>query len=208
MESNFDNDYVNDDERQAEAPQPEVLQPVSLDPGTCADSSADGAPEPPVRWNPDTSMIPMPGEQPPTQEVPPELREGGTVVVGKTRITLNVPDMVEFLSARRYAGFAVIGAIVSLFFGGMILSAVSLYFAIRGYGKFARIADARPNDFEAQHALKRSGVIIIVVAAVSLVINIIAAIYLYPIVVETLQTGDLSSLTDTAPTSTGNSTWG
>ncbi len=135
--------------------------------------------------------------------------------IGKTRFQLKGPEVAEFKNARNYIMAAQIVAIVSLFFGGTLFSIVALVCAFIGNSKLENIAATRVGEPEVQKALRRSGRIIIAVAACALVLNIIAAIFLYPLVMEAIQNGDLGSLFNSSATSgsgtgsgSGNTTWG
>ena len=91
------------------------------------------------------------------------------------------------------------------------MSGAALICALAANGKMSKLAAVRPDDVEASRALKRSGIIAIVVTALALVINIVSAIFLYPMVSDTMQSGDWGSLMgseSSTGTSGGNSTWG
>lgn len=168
-------------------------------------------PEPPLRWSEDASSYMQPNEGPSFQVQQPAQTAIGTGVIGKTRFTLKGEDLTLFKSGRVNLITSIVTAVASLFIGGALLSCVSLVFAFLTNSKFETLAATRSNEPDAQHALRRSGKIAILVAALALVFNIIALVYLYPIIMDSMQTGSLGSLagTPSAPeTGGGSSTWG
>ena len=123
------------------------------------------------------------------------------------------PSRNEYVSIRRYIIFSEVLALVSLLFGGMLLSGVALVVSVLGRRKAASGMLANQGN-PLWQALYRSSFIAIVMCAVALVLNLISAIFLYPMLMEMLQTGDYGALfgfgqpgSSVAP-GTGNSTWG
>lgn len=165
------------------------------------------APEPPNRWNPDD-----PNFKPVTIEEAFEQANVTTKAsIGKTAFTLKGAEIPQFQSARRFMIISQVVAGVSLFFGGVILSALAVLLAFMARDRFNRIAAAKPDDLEAQQALTRSGTIAIVITIGVLILNIIALIYLYPIVADSIQSGNFNFLgggTGTSGTGTTSGTWG
>lgn len=167
-------------------------------------------PEPPVRWNPEDANTAS-SQNPERPVDTSSSQQDGMGGIGKTRFQLKSEEASDFISARRFLFAAQIIAIVSIFFGGMLLSTVALICALVGNGKLNRIAANRPEQPDVQQALKRSGRMIIAVAAIALVLNFLTVAFLYPWLVQTGQLGDLGSLMGSpgsSGTSTGNSTWG
>ncbi|MBQ9041938.1 MAG: hypothetical protein IJ111_03905 [Eggerthellaceae bacterium] len=169
-------------------------------------------PEPPVRWNPEDSEAP---EQPESlNEAPSSNRrvssQAATAVIGKTKFSLNAEEFKVFQSARKYITASQVIAVFSLFFGGVFLSAVAIGFGCVAYGKLNQLAENRYGNPELQRTIRRSGMLVIAVAAFALVLNIVALVFLYPMVAETLQGTDLGALTGISPSigSSGSSTWG
>lgn len=124
----------------------------------------------------------------------------------------------EFNGIKRLITAAQICAIVSLLFGGLLLSIVSLALALIARGKASRLLEQASANQDAYHQtwtlLKRSASIAIVIAAVACVLNTITFIRVYPIIMQMLQTGDIGTLfgsgaitTTPAPNSSG-SIWG
>ena len=168
----------------------------------------DNAPEPPANWSPDY----------PQQQKTTSIREAyeqsnveAMAAIGKTKFKLKGGDIPEFRSARNFYLAAVIIPVVSIFFGGIILSALGVMCAFVANSKFRRLASSLSDNPEAQKALIRSGVIAIAVAVGILVLNIVALVLLYPMVADTMQNGGLNWL-GSSSVSTGagstNVTWG
>ena len=172
---------------------------------------AQGSPEPPASWN-----TPYQGNTPNTPNVqgtpgfqqPPEQRQR-VGVAGAFQTVLSGNDAFLFESGRKYQTAAQVCAIVSLFIGGILLSCVAVALAVIGYRKYTQV---QPNGDSQQFkmALMRSGKIAIGMCAIALVLNVISFIALYPLVMEMMETGDLSifGIQPTAPSGSGTSTWG
>ena len=196
---------------------------------TFASPNSPDAPEPPARWNPLALNAPE-GEtqfQQPLGEDEPELRDpelknwdptidtsqfSGTGVIGNTRFKLKGQELFDYQNARRAAIIATGVAIASLFFVGVFLSVFAIIIAIIACTRFERIAASRVDEPEVQRVIRRSSYIALIISVVALILNIIAAVYLQPLVMEALQTGDFGSLVSSSPTTTGTggdgTTWG
>ena len=113
-------------------------------------------------------------------------------------------------SARSLVIAAQVAAVVSLFFGGVLLGAVALVLAIVGYLKLNAIASELP-DKTVKAALKRAGIVAIAMSAFALILNAITLAVMMPTITYIMQTGDYSAIFGGAPTTGGgsaNSTWG
>ena len=109
------------------------------------------------------------------------------VRIGSVMFTIDNDDAVEFKSARNYNIAAQIVALVSLIIGGVFASTVALM------------------------ALKRAGMMAIVMSCVALVLNVVSLIILMPMVMQFVQTGDYSALFGNGPLAGSGSTsttWG
>ena len=183
-----DNHKTSQDER-LDSTDPSQASP-QLD--NADDNQSARYPEPPSNWNekgPGNPITPT-GHQP---------RQGGQApgsngFIGKTVIKMDAGDAREFETGRKFVSAAQITALISLFFGGVLLSAVSIVLAILGYRSLSHIAIKRSNEPMVRSALKRSGIIAIVMSILALVINIVSLIAFYPMVAEMLQQGNLSSV--------------
>ena len=169
-----------------------------------------GAPVPPERWRPDEPDPQRPdGPVGPGED--PDTRVG---MIGNARVELRGGAIYEFQSARRLITASQVCAIVSFFIGGVFLSAAALVCAAMALGKLNLIASAMDSNPDAQRALRRLGYLAIGLSVVALVINIVALIVLYPMVMEAMQSGSFGSLFGGGSTggasggSTGNTTWG
>ena len=130
--------------------------------------------------------------------------------VGRAQVALSADEAALFERARKNIGISNICAIISLFIGGVLLSSVALGFAVSGFLKLRGLASARNDQPLVKAALTRSGIIAIIISASALVVNIAALVYLYPIVMGTMQTGDFGSLFvgGQSAASGSSSTWG
>lgn len=126
-------------------------------------------------------------------------------------------EAVELRGARTLMTSANILGPLSLFFGGVLASSVGLGAAIAAYFKLDKVGKNHPDDPRIWQILTRQALVSIMVTGSALVLNIIAAILFYPIILEAVQTGDFSTLfngfgttpsvQEAAPAG-GNSTWG
>ena len=177
-------------------------------------SSYSNGPEPPIRWNGNSSeaIDAQPVEASSASQDGLLGSSSAMVAIGKTRFKVNGDEVQAFKDARFYITASQVIAVVSLFFGGALLSAVAVACGLFAYGKLARLAATRDSEPEVQAAIRRSGKIVIAVGALALVLNLLSVIFLYPIVAQNLQAGDLGALATSTGLSGvvtgGNSTWG
>ena len=101
---------------------------------------------------------------------------------------------MAFSSARRLITIAQISALVSLLFGGVVLSTISIIVAIVGYRKLSFIAANYSKEPALQGMIRRPGALAIIMSVFALVLNIISLIAIYPLIMQALQSGDISSL--------------
>lgn len=163
--------------------------------------SSGPKPEPPAGWMPQSTQG-QPRQRPQAQQL-------RAVVVGKETFTVSETDLAEFESARKFCVAAQIVALVSLFIGGVLLSTIAVVLAIIGYRKLAGVAAKMPEE-SVRRALRRSGIIAIVLSALALVLNIVSLIVLLPMLGYIAQTGDYSAIFggSAAPSSGTSTTWG
>ena len=165
------------------------------------------APEPPKRWRPDSSSQTQ-GESP---DKAPDQKDSIAGMMGSTRVELTSSEIAAFESARRLVTVSQIAALVSFIIGGVALSAIALICAVVAYRKLDAIAAGKQDHPEMQHALRRVGVMALGLSAVALVINIVALVVLYPVIMNSLQSGGFGSLfggSGQLGAGGGNSTWG
>lgn len=128
-------------------------------------------PEPPKRYDPDDHLGSTSPEQP------------------------HGPDGAsEIDSARRLVGISQIMAIASFLIGGIVLSGAALAVATVGYRKTAAAPQGAADGEAYRRAVRRAALAAIAIAAVALAVNVVALIYVYPLVMEALQSGDLNAL--------------
>ncbi|MBO4352489.1 MAG: hypothetical protein J5818_03225, partial [Eggerthellaceae bacterium] len=130
--------------------------------------------------------------------------------VGRNEYVVAGIDVVGLESARKMNMAAQIVALVSLIFGGVFASSVAVGLAVASYVKFSSIAKQVQQE-DVKRALKRVGLVAIVMSAVALVLNAISLVLFMPMVMQIAQTGDYSSLWGGAlgaGTGSSNTTWG
>ncbi len=180
--------------------------------GNHNDNNAVGnnaSPEPPASYKPDLhdSLEQQDLSKPQQQQTRPNTYAVGPT--GRMTITLSRDEAQLFESSRRLVSIAQICAIVALFVGGVLLSAVALGLAITSYRRLSTIVIAHSNN-PAAAALRQPAMAAIAMSVVSLVANAVSLIFVYPLVMQAFQSGDLSTLFgglgSSAPTS--SSTWG
>ena len=168
-------------------------------------SMPEGAPEPPPSWRPsdataDGSKLPVYDNR---TLVPNQPNNGSFP---------GDPLASKIIDIRKKVSIAQACAIVSLFFGGVFLSTVSLVFAILAW--FAYRSQFQDPQAAQEHgrAIRRSILITIGMAVVALVVNAISLVVLYPVLMEMLETGDFSALGfgahQGASSGSGTSAWG
>ena len=158
-------------------------------------------PEPPVGWRPNGVQNPIPSKNPMNQQ--------HQVRIGSVVFTIGSDDAEEFRSARNLNIAAQIVALVSLIIGGVFASSVALVLAIMSYRKFSGIAEHMQAE-DAIKALKRAGMLAIVMSCVALALNVVSLIVLMPMVMQIVQTGDYSALFGNGVVGSGSTstTWG
>ena len=133
------------------------------------------------------------------------------VKVGNKLFVVDGFDVVGFEAARKMNVAAQIVAIVSLFFGGVIASSVAVGLAIASYFKFRAVAETVSQE-DLKVALRRSGIVAIVMSSLALLLNIVSLVVFMPMLMQVLQTGDYSALFGSTGAGSGtgstNSTWG
>ncbi len=177
MSDDFNRNTQNEDENQRDPRNSRVFQEPSQD--------SKQSPEPPVSWRPNGAQ----NQAPRTNDM--NLKH--QVRIGSVMFAIDNADAVEFKSARNYNIAAQIVALVSLIIGGVFASTVALILAIISYRKFSGIA-GHMQDESVVRALKRAGMMAIVMSCVALVLNVVSLIILMPMVMQFVQTGDYSAI--------------
>ena len=169
--------------------------------GPGPDNGDSPYPEPPEGWKPQYE------ERNPR----PDANGGGDSFrqvmkpVGNNVITLGPEDSLEFSRARKFITASQVVALVSLFIGGVLLSAVAIVLAVIGFRKLTAIAEKCIEEFEVRRAFKRPGLVAIALSVGALVINAISIIVFYPLLLQALQQGDFASVFTGAGVSSGGS---
>lgn len=194
MSDDFNRNTQNEDENQRDPRNSRVFQEPSQD--------SKQSPEPPVSWRPNGTKNQAPRTN--------DMNLNHQVRIGSVMFAIDNADAVEFKSARNYNIAAQIVALVSLIIGGVFASTVALILAIISYRKFSGIA-GHMQDESVVKALKRAGMMAIVMSCVALALNVASLIILMPMVMQFVQTGDYSALFGNGPLAGSGSTsttWG
>lgn len=125
------------------------------------------------------------------------------------------PGYAEVKKVQNLALAASICGPVSVFIGGMLLSGVGIVCGFLGMRRADRIENGDKEVKEAATRARRSCVVALIVCAVAFALNAAYSFYMYPIIMDAVQTGDLSALMGNAASSgsvagsgSGSSTWG
>ncbi|WP_124061294.1 hypothetical protein [Gordonibacter sp. Marseille-P4307] len=130
-------------------------------------------------------------------------------------------ERAQVKSGRTLLAIANIAGPISLFIGGILLSGVGMVCGIISFVKFKRVGDSHPEKPLVGKLLKRQAAVGIGISGIALVINLVAAIVLFPVIMDAVESGDLSAafnpqdraLNSSADHGAGtgtdsNSTWG
>ena len=130
----------------------------------------------------------------------------------------NPEKAAKIADARRVTNGAIIMAIISLFLGGVILSCISIVFAVLGYFRMKSVIEELAEDPIIVKTLRRSSIVGLIIAVVAFVLNFASMMYIMPQVIQAIQTNDYTALFGSnnwlnlgnagTGTSTGTSTWG
>ena len=153
--------------------------------------SNDNKPQPPVRYTPN----PTPNSEPPQFQHP---------------LQDEASKNPEFRKVRNFVTASQIVALVSLIFGGVILSTVAIILGFIARSKATTQMNLPQNkESESWYILRRSATIATIMSFVALGLNFMALMTIYPLVIETLQNGDASSIFGGSPStpSKSSSVW-
>ncbi len=121
----------------------------------------------------------------------------------------NMNDQRELRASQTLIMVANIAGPVSLFIGGMLLGTAGLVCAIIACRKLRRLMTKQDEIARIAARLKRASFIGMGICGVAIVLNGISMYFMYPVILEMLQTGDYSGLTGSAGGGAGtSSTWG
>ena len=117
--------------------------------------------------------------------------------------------MARLKKAQSKMNIANVCAAVSFLIGGVALSCVGLGFALVGRKQLKECADVKPQYKPVQERLIKVSKVTLGLCIAALVINLVTAIYMYPMVLEAYQSGNLASLFGgSATTAATSSIWG
>ena len=176
--------------------------PNDANPGAAhpqSSSSTSQLPDPPLTWTADNAR------DTPQIEHSENSDNGIESIPGRIVLHAQPQDAIEFSQCRKYITASQICAVVSLFIGGVLLSSVAVVLAILGYRRLSAFTSAHAQPTDTRNTVKRLGVIAIVMSVLALVINTVALILFYPLVMQAIQYGDLSGLLGTTKPSTAPS---
>ncbi|WP_165246816.1 hypothetical protein [Adlercreutzia sp. ZJ141] len=122
------------------------------------------------------------------------------------RINLTSAQETSFKKARRLSSIAMLCAVVSLFFGGMLLSTAGLVCAFLCYRTLKPHFNDPGDGGTFAIALKRTAVVSAMFCAMSFALNAFAAWQMMPMIMDMLNSGNLNL--EGASPSPSNSTWG
>lgn len=119
-------------------------------------------------------------------------------------------DMRDLKKSQTLVMVASIAGPVSLFIGGMLLSAAGFICGIIGFRKLGKLTTKQTDVAKMAQRLKRSSIVGIVVCGVAFALNAVAFYLMLPVVLDMVESGNYAgSLADIGAGSTGlNSTWG
>ena len=164
-------------------------------------------PEPPSAWQPPAQQPQAPG---PETGRPPFINQGTSPA--QNMISVNESEASRLEAARKLISIGQICAVVSLFFGGVLLSTVAVVLAIMGTMRLTDFANSRSEPDAVKSAIKRPGYFAVGLCLIALIVNIVSVVIFYPVVMQAVQSGDFSSIftggAGNGSAGAGNSTWG
>lgn len=122
----------------------------------------------------------------------------------------NTNDLRGLKTSQTLVMISSVAGPVSLFIGGVLLSAVGLVCGIVAFRKLVALAARQTNVAAVASRLKRSAIVGMAVCSVAFVLNAIAFYLMLPVVMDMVASGDYTGLmTDAGTGAVGpNSTWG
>ncbi|MBR0404291.1 MAG: hypothetical protein IJI68_03670 [Eggerthellaceae bacterium] len=170
------------------------------------------SPEPPPSWKPAEPKHEQLYELPNGQDSRPENANPQPKPPSNTPIPFSESDAQLIEMARKYISISQICAVVSLFLGGIVLSTIAVILAFMGLSKINAYANRHSLEQSARLALRRPGVLALGMCVFALIFNIVSLIVLYPMVMQSLQSGDFSGLFGSgqggASSGSSSSAWG
>lgn len=174
-------------------------------------SSNGESPEPPLRTNSDDDYPASPNGSDPSYSNSYSVGSDPSTVFQVTQRELSTLE-----SARRFTFIGCAMSIVSLLFGGTMLSSISIVVAAIGFAKYDSVARKHADNPKAKRAIRRMGLIGLAICIGITVLNVVTMVVMYPQIVDFLrdggflnqgQSGSFVPGIGNAP-SGGSSTWG
>lgn len=116
------------------------------------------------------------------------------IVYGDLHFNVTQSELQSFKGGHTLLTVANICGILSLFFGGVLLSVVGLVSGILGFVRYDTIGKNHPDDPRIRASLRKNGLTSIIICAVALVLNVAMLIVMAPVLTQIAQTGDYSVL--------------
>ena len=164
-------------------------------------------PEPPSSWQQPAQQHQGPGPEPSRS---PFNNQGN--MPNQNMIPVNPSEASYVETARKLISIAQICAVVSLFLGGVLLSTIAVVLAIMGTMKLVNFANNRSEPDVVKSAIKRPGYLAVGLWLIALIVKAVSIVLFYPVVMQAIQSGDLSSIftggAGAGSAGTGSSTWG
>ena len=168
-------------------------------------------PEPPPTWKSSNTNNVQSFDNDSQDDTPEDLPPQVGPLANKT-IKISHEDKQLLGTARKYISISQVCAVVSVFIGGVLLSSIAVVFSVLALFKLNTFAASHTLDQQARNAFKRPAYLAVGLSVLVLVFNIVSLILIYPMVMEGLQTGDLSGIFGTgqggSSPGASTSTWG
>ena len=117
------------------------------------------------------------------------------IVISGVAFSVPQSEAALILKARRNCTIANVLAIVSLFIGGMLLDVVAIVFAAMGFSNLRAFSKKYNNDMVISNALRRPGIIALVLSIIAFVLNAISFAIMFPILYRFIENNDVEGLT-------------
>ena len=155
------------------------------------ETDTHGSPEPPAGWS-ENERANYP-ENPEPHEILSTANFSSNSEHAKAQ-DASASYSSELRRARNFIVGSQVGAVISVFLGGIALSTISMIIAIIGYRKITALARDCNMKPDVAQRLKRSAILAIGVCAVALAFNVVTIVVFYPVLMEALQQGNVSGL--------------
>ena len=122
----------------------------------------------------------------------------------------NVLDERTLRSAQSQTSVAFVAGPLSLFIGGVLLGGIGLICAWLAYRKLRKLAVKTNAIASKAQQMMKSARMALIICLISVAVNAVSLIFMYPIVMQMLDSGDYAQVAGnmSAGTAAGTSTWG